>query len=116
MKSGFCDNGHSHYYYAGPICGGVGKKDNNSSSSASASASDALTSKKKLKLLKGLTKDLSKFSDIGFGLDSADALLHQVQGKLLSVRFFFSFSFSIFILDYFYKSLLDHIIICGLME
>uniref|UniRef100_A0A2N9EID0 Uncharacterized protein n=1 Tax=Fagus sylvatica TaxID=28930 RepID=A0A2N9EID0_FAGSY len=86
MKSGFCDNGHSHYYYAGPICGGVGKKDNNSSSSASASASasDALTSKKKLKLLKGLTKDLSKFSDIGFGLDSADALLHQVQGKLLS--------------------------------
>jgi hypothetical protein len=40
--------------------------------------------KKKLKLLKGLTKDLSAFSGIGFGLDSEAGLGDQVQGSMIS--------------------------------
>ena len=41
--------------------------------------------KKKLKLLKGLSKNLSIFSDIGFGLNPADGLDHQVKGQMISV-------------------------------
>ncbi|KAL4579184.1 hypothetical protein LXL04_015321 [Taraxacum kok-saghyz] len=40
--------------------------------------------KKKLKLLKGLSKNLSIFSDIGFGLNPADGLDHQVKGQMIS--------------------------------
>lgn len=77
MNPGFCDSGHLQYYYVGPRCGGKKEKEKEKGS--------ALTAKKKLKLLKGLTKDLSKFSDMGFGLDSDDGLVAQVQRKAMSV-------------------------------
>lgn len=41
--------------------------------------------KKKLKLLKGLSKDLSTFSGMGFTLDHDHDLLAQVRGKMISV-------------------------------
>lgn len=40
--------------------------------------------KKKLKLLKGLSKNLSTFSDMGFGLNPDDGLDHQVKGQMIS--------------------------------
>ena len=87
MNSGFCDNRHTQYYYAGTglRCVGLEKKKEKKKEK---NGSDELTPKKKLKLLESLTRDLSKFSDIGFGLDSDNDLLHQVQGKVLSVCFF----------------------------
>lgn len=41
--------------------------------------------KKKLKLLKGLSKDLSTFSQMGFAVDQDQNLLTQVRGKMISV-------------------------------
>lgn len=76
INSGFCDNGHLQYYYAGPRCGGKKEKEKEKEK--------AVTAKKKLKLLKGLTKDLSKFSDMGFGVDSDDDLAAQAQRKAMS--------------------------------
>lgn len=76
-NSGFYDNGHLQYYYMGPRCGGKKEKEMEKGS--------AVTAKKKLKLLKGLTKDLSRFSDMGFGLDTDDGLVAQVQRKAMSV-------------------------------
>lgn len=40
--------------------------------------------KKKLKLLKGLSKDLSTFSQMGFAVDQDQNLLSQVRGKMIS--------------------------------
>lgn len=40
--------------------------------------------KKKLKLLKGLSKDLSTFSQMGFAVDRDQNLLAQVRGKMIS--------------------------------
>ncbi|KDO72237.1 hypothetical protein CISIN_1g023360mg [Citrus sinensis] len=40
--------------------------------------------KKKLKLLKGLSKDLSTFSQMGFAVDQDQNLLAQVRGKMIS--------------------------------
>lgn len=40
--------------------------------------------KKKLKLLKGLSKDLSTFSQMGFAVDQDQNLLDQVRGKMIS--------------------------------
>ncbi|KAK7291758.1 hypothetical protein RIF29_07148 [Crotalaria pallida] len=57
FSAGFCDQGHLQYY-APPRCGGKEKD-----------PSTVLTVKKKLKLLKGLSKDLSMFSQLGFDLD-----------------------------------------------
>ncbi|KAM5568491.1 diacylglycerol O-acyltransferase 3 [Rosa sericea] len=68
MSSGFCDKGHVEYYYSGPRCGGNKKEKE---------------IKKKLKLLKGLS-ELSASSQISTGLDSAEGLAAQVQGKLIS--------------------------------
>lgn len=42
--------------------------------------------KKKLKLLKGLSKNLNTFSDMGFGLNpDNNGLDHQVKGQIISV-------------------------------
>lgn len=41
--------------------------------------------KKRLKLFKGLGKDIVLFEDLGFGLDPAHALADQVKGKMISV-------------------------------
>lgn len=75
-NSAFCDNGHLQYYYAGPRCGGNKEKVKEKGSS--------LPAKKKLKLLKGLAKDLSKFSEMGFCLDSDDGLAAQDQRRAIS--------------------------------
>lgn len=69
---GFCDDGHVQYYHVGPRCGCKKEKE----------------IKKKLKLLKGLSKDLSASSQMGVGpLDSQKGLVAQFQGKLISVCF-----------------------------
>lgn len=69
---GFCDDGHVQCYHVGPRCGCKKEKE----------------IKKKLKLLKGLSKDLSASSQMGVGpLDSQKGLVAQFQGKLISVCF-----------------------------
>ncbi|CAL0330240.1 unnamed protein product [Lupinus luteus] len=71
-SSGFCDQGHLKYY--SPIRSGGKDK-----------GTSVLTVKKKLKLLKGLSKDLSLFSQLGFDLDPQKrALLDDLQGNLNS--------------------------------
>ncbi|KAE9601546.1 hypothetical protein Lal_00040678 [Lupinus albus] len=71
-SSGFCDEGHIKYY--SPIRSGCKDKGNS-----------VITVKKKLKLLKGLSKDLSMFSQLGFDLDPQKrALLDDLQGNLNS--------------------------------
>ncbi|XP_034686883.1 diacylglycerol O-acyltransferase 3 [Vitis riparia] len=69
--SGFRDESHLKYYYESPRCGA--KKDK-----------DKVTTKKKSKLLKALSKDLSLFSDLGFGVDSDEGLFGEVKGKMIS--------------------------------
>ncbi|ONI27751.1 hypothetical protein PRUPE_1G103600 [Prunus persica] len=69
LNSGFCDDGHVQYYHVGPRCGFKKEKE----------------IKKKLKLLKGLSKDLSASSQMGFGpLDYQKGLVAQFQEKLIS--------------------------------
>ncbi|KAL7142632.1 hypothetical protein ABFS83_08G137000 [Erythranthe nasuta] len=85
LSSGFCDQGHLQYYYNS--CN-VGPTSSSSSSSRMSVKQEKEKSakkmkKKQLKLLKGLSRDLSNFSQIGFGLDS-DGLIDQVKGKTLS--------------------------------
>ncbi|CAL5346754.1 unnamed protein product [Camellia sinensis] len=86
---GFCDDGHMQYYYGygstPPIRGraGTGKKDHAKEKETTANKKKKL--KKRLKLLKGLSKDLSMFSDMGFGLDPHNhGLVDQVKGKMIS--------------------------------
>ncbi|KAL6553268.1 hypothetical protein OROGR_007110 [Orobanche gracilis] len=90
LSSGFCDQDHVKYYNSnfGP----------SSSSPAAMSAStngdkdkvhrndkaSKKMMKKQLKLLKGLSRDLSTFSEMGFGLDSHGLLLDQVKGNMIS--------------------------------
>lgn len=68
MDSGFCDEGHLQYYQ-----------------DRKKGAPVLLTTKKKLKLLKGLSKNASLFSELGFALDpDKRALFHDHQGNLTS--------------------------------
>lgn len=92
--SGFRDKSHLKYYYESPRCGA--KKDK-----------DKVTTKKKSKLLKALSKDLSLFSDLGFGVDSDEGLFGEVKGKMISVSFrfvYFPFRF-VSVLSLFYFSM-----------
>ncbi|KAI3466712.1 hypothetical protein Pfo_023375 [Paulownia fortunei] len=90
LSSGFCDQGHLQYYNSnfGPssssAAAGImaiisGKQDKTTKDKASKKMK-----KKQLKLLKGLSRDLSTFSQMGFGLDSDGALLDQVRGSMIS--------------------------------
>ncbi|KAB2634224.1 hypothetical protein D8674_042140 [Pyrus ussuriensis x Pyrus communis] len=73
LNSGFSNDGHLQYYQAGPMCGGMKEKEKEI--------------KKKVKLLKGLSKDLAAYSQMGFGpLGSQEGLVAQLQGKLISLR------------------------------
>ncbi|XP_068660484.1 diacylglycerol O-acyltransferase 3-like [Aristolochia californica] len=72
VSSAFPDDGHMRNY-GSPICGG--KKEKKEESKAI---------KKKLKLLKGLKKDLSAFSGIGFGLEEDAGMVGEVKGKLIA--------------------------------
>lgn len=71
LNSGFSDDGHLQYYQAGSMCGGMKEKEKEI--------------KKKVKLLKGLSKDLAAYSQMGFGpFGSQEGLVAQLQGKLIS--------------------------------
>lgn len=70
MGCGFCDEGHVQYY-----------QDRKNQQ-------PVLTSKKKLKLLKGLSKGASSFPQLGFALDN-------LQGNLNTVLLFLFFPFLI---------------------
>ncbi|OVA16631.1 hypothetical protein BVC80_1543g65 [Macleaya cordata] len=72
--SGFSDQGHLQYYVS-PKSGTKKKEKKNL---------EMATIKKKLKLVKGLSKDLSMFSSLGFGLETEDGLISEVKGKNLS--------------------------------
>lgn len=66
----FRDEGHVKYYSEGARCGG-----GNVEKSA----------KKKLKLVKGLYKELSMFSRMGFGIDEGSGLVGELHEKQISV-------------------------------
>ncbi|KAL3615112.1 hypothetical protein CASFOL_040773 [Castilleja foliolosa] len=86
LTSGFCDQGHVKYYNSNfaPSSSMIsGKKEKEIKARDDDKASKKMK-KKQLKLLKGLSRDLSTFSQIGFGLDSDGALLDQVQGNMIS--------------------------------
>lgn len=74
----FCDDGHLEYYNKSLKmirCGGVKEKELESKEKMM---------KKKLKLLKGLSKNISMFSGMGFGLDSDVGLAGEVKGQMIS--------------------------------
>ncbi|KAF3456431.1 hypothetical protein FNV43_RR01081 [Rhamnella rubrinervis] len=76
MNSAFSDNGHLQYY-VGPRCGVKEEKKDK--------ILGGVTTKKKLKLLKGLSKNLpSSFSELGFPLDLQEGLATEVENKLIS--------------------------------
>ena len=84
--AGFHDGSHLKYYCESPTCGA--KK-------------DKVSTKKKLKLLKALSKDLSIFSDLGFGENSDQGLVGEVKGKMLGVSYkFIDFSFRFFLCSF----------------
>lgn len=87
--SGFSDNGHLQYYSPAIRCGGGGVKKEKEKELVSKEKK----MKKRLKLLKGLSKDISMFSDMGFGLDPDHGLADQVKGKMISVRLLTIFLF-----------------------
>ncbi|KAL5538776.1 hypothetical protein UlMin_043916 [Ulmus minor] len=80
LSSGFSDNGHLQYYHAGPRCGEKKKKNNKEKEKASA----GLTTKEKLKLLKGFSESFSAFSGVGFGLEMQEGLVAQAQSNQIS--------------------------------
>lgn len=76
----FCDDGHLEYYNKSLKmirCGGVKEKEKELESKEK-------MMKKKLKLLKGLSKNISMFSGMGFGLDSDVGLAGEVKGQMIS--------------------------------
>ncbi|KAL7102836.1 hypothetical protein ACP275_08G143100 [Erythranthe tilingii] len=83
LSSGFCDQGHLQYYYNSCNVGPTSSSSSRMSVKQEKEKSPKKMKKKQLKLLKGLSRDLSNFSQIGFGLDS-DGLIDQVKGKTLS--------------------------------
>lgn len=85
---GFCDDGHLQYYSSVIRCGGGALKEKEKELSCKEKKM-----KKRLKLLKGLSKDISMFSDMGFGLDPDHGLADQVKGKMISVRLLTIFLF-----------------------
>lgn len=61
------------YYSEGARCGGKVDK------------AVEKNAKKKLKLVKGLYKELSMFSQMGFGIEEGSELVGESQGKQISV-------------------------------
>lgn len=73
MCAVFQDKGHLSYYYEPTRCGGKKEKE----------------IKERAKLVKSLSKKLSTFSSVGFGVDPQDGLVGEVQSKTISVRIWF---------------------------
>lgn len=67
-------------YYGSPRCGGKKKE-------KSSEAAAVMDKKKKKKVIKGLSKKLLQFSEIGYGAESGEGLISEVRGKIISVRF-----------------------------
>lgn len=86
MVSGFKDEGYLEYYNSSGRGSSriirCGKKEKNKENDVALKKT-----KKKMKLLKGLSRDLSNLSEmgIGFGFGSDIGLVDQVQGKTISV-------------------------------
>ncbi|KAL3849833.1 hypothetical protein ACJIZ3_011715 [Penstemon smallii] len=80
MVSEFCDKGHLKYYNSSSISVMMRceKQENKGLKKVKK------LKKQKLNLLKGLSRDLSTFSQIGFGLDSDHSLLDRVKGNIIS--------------------------------
>ncbi|KAF8399620.1 hypothetical protein HHK36_015489 [Tetracentron sinense] len=68
---GFSDDGYLQYYVT-PRSGGKKKK-----------GLKMVTVKKRLKLIKGLSRDLSMFYGMGFGVETEDGLIGEVKGKMI---------------------------------
>lgn len=68
-------------YYGSPRCGGKKKE----KSSEAAAVMDK--KKKKKKVIKGLSKKLLQFSEIGYCAESGEGLISEVRGNIISVRF-----------------------------
>ncbi|PIA60689.1 hypothetical protein AQUCO_00300301v1 [Aquilegia coerulea] len=77
---GFSDGGHVDYYCLSPKAGmGIKKEKKNKEISEKASL------KKKLKLVKGMSRDLLRFSSMGFCIEDAeDSLIGEIKGKKIS--------------------------------
>lgn len=67
-------------YYGSPRCGGKKKE-------KSSEAAAVMDKKKKKKVIKGLSKKLLQFSEIGYGAESGEGLISEVRGNIISVRF-----------------------------
>lgn len=98
LSSGFCDRGHLQYYKSSSGCSAAAAEEEEAVSgrrmsvisgkevkSGKEEKSVKKMKKKQLKLLKGLSRDLSTFSQMGFGLDSDGALLDQIKGNIITV-------------------------------
>ncbi|XP_058084375.1 diacylglycerol O-acyltransferase 3-like [Magnolia sinica] len=72
--SEFSNDGHLCYYAISLKCGGKKKEKN----------PEAAMIKKRLKLVKGLSRDLLAFSRMGFGLVTVDSRIREVKGKTIS--------------------------------
>ncbi|KAL3624862.1 hypothetical protein CASFOL_031530 [Castilleja foliolosa] len=87
LSSEFCDQGHVKYYnsYFTPSSSTATMMSAISGKKEKAKASKKMKMKKKqLKLLKGLFRDLSTFSRIGFGFDSDENMISEASEILLN--------------------------------
>lgn len=86
LSSVFCDQGHLQYYNSNSAASELMVKTRISGKQEKATKdkSPKKLKKKQLKLLKGLSKDLSTFSQMGFGLDS-EGLVDQIKGNMITV-------------------------------
>ncbi|KAI3841075.1 hypothetical protein MKX03_001269 [Papaver bracteatum] len=76
-SSAFLENGHLQYYVSPPMSGLKNKEKKEKKNL------EMGIIKKKLKLVKGLSKNLSMFESMGFGLEMENGLISQVKGKNL---------------------------------
>nr|DAD32944.1 TPA_asm: hypothetical protein HUJ06_011795 [Nelumbo nucifera] len=76
-SSGFSNNGHLQYYVP-PRSGGDKKE------KVKEKSSEIATRKKRSKLIKGLSKDLLKFSGMDFGLEVENGMVAEVKGKMFT--------------------------------
>ncbi|KAF6167206.1 hypothetical protein GIB67_029844 [Kingdonia uniflora] len=83
-SNGFADHGHLKYYCVAPRCGAAKKKDKKEKGMKMKEKSEMGTLKKKLKLIKGLSRDLSMFSSMGFGVEAEQGFVGEIKEKKIS--------------------------------
>ncbi|KAG6423644.1 hypothetical protein SASPL_114046 [Salvia splendens] len=88
LSSGFGDRGHLQYYNSSFDSeeGVSGRRMSvmNGKEVKSVKEKSVKKMKKQLKLLKGLSRDLSTFSQMGFGMDSDSSLVDQIKGNMIT--------------------------------